>query len=102
MNEKINLLLEQKHLLSEIDLYIYSTFLGENEINELMDLFNLKEASLEDFVNTLPKIGRISHQETFVQYLKFREKIREKEKDFFKKILDKISNKKSTSPIALT
>ena len=102
MNTKINLLLDQKHLLNEIDFYIFTSFLDENEITELMDLFDLKEASLEEFLNTLPKIGKISHQKTFIQYLKFRQRILDKEKEFFKKILQSVEENEKISESSLT
>jgi len=91
METKITLLLQQKHLLNQIDLFLYSSFLGEEEINNLLELFKQEEADLENLLNKLPKHNRKFNKKIFLDYLNFREKVRDEEQKCFKKLLEEIS-----------
>jgi len=86
--EQIKLqLLEQKHLLNEIDSYIYAIFLPKEEVEELLDIYIQKECDLEDLLNNLKKDGS-SKKKLFFNCVSFREKVREKESEYFKKIFE--------------
>lgn len=85
-------LLQQKHLLSEIDHYIYSTFLEEDEINSLLEIFKDKQANLENLLNRLQIRKGYASKKIFMEYASFRKKLFEKENEFFEKVLTIESN----------
>jgi hypothetical protein len=85
MEQTKSQLLEQKHLLNEIDSYIYAMFLPKEDVDELLSIYKQKECDLENLLNNLEAHGR-SKKKLFFNYVSFREKIREKEREYFKKI----------------
>ena len=81
------LLLEQKHLLNEIDFYIYSTFLGDEEMQNLLNIFKCREANLENVLNRIQTKKGCASKKIFLEYVNFRKKLSQKENEFFEKVL---------------
>ncbi|MBS1493823.1 MAG: hypothetical protein JST55_09940 [Bacteroidetes bacterium] len=91
MAKNIELLLDQKHLLNQIDLFIYSTFLDEKEINSLLKIYKSKEAGLENLLNKLQKNSKKLHRNLFLEYFSTRKKIHDEEQNYFAKISEEIT-----------
>lgn len=91
MHPTIKELLDQKHLLNEIDLFIYSSFLQKEEIDELLELYKLKDCDLENLLNNLETVKGKCRKKLFINFMNIREKIRDKEKELFKRILEPIN-----------
>lgn len=85
MEKTLASLLSVKHLINQIDNYIYYSNLTKEEVGELLTLLKTNNIDLEDI------LSKLSHQDKndenfFDNYVKFREEFRSTEKEFFKRI----------------
>jgi hypothetical protein len=88
MEQSLSNLLEQKHLINQLDSYIYKTFLQKEDIQSLLNLFKAEQEDAENLLNKLQTKNEPVNKNIFSDYVKFREKFRDGERALFKKIFE--------------
>lgn len=86
MQKAISRLHEQKHLLNQIDLYIYSKYLDKEDVEKLLTICKTQQNNRENLLNEIGNIDSKLSKKYFSEYVTLREKFRDTERDLFKKI----------------
>jgi hypothetical protein len=87
MEQSLATLLEQKHLINQLDSFIYKAYLQREDIQSLLQLFKAEQTDAENLLNKLQSEKDVD-KNMFAEYVKFREKFRDSERALFKKIFD--------------